>query len=318
MSTAATIIAGVGAALPAGKISNDELARSVQTSDEWIRTRTGISQRYVCSEGETTTTLASNAARHALAEAGLDRADITIVATATPDLTFPGVSSQIQQMLGYQGVAFDINAACSGFVHAMSIADSMMAQGDLTTALVVGADTFSNLLDWSDRRTAVLFGDGAGAVVLKRQFGVPGVLGFQLQGDGAFVEDLRATDGVATTQTSGFTTMNGGEVFKHAVRGMADNLTETLAAHGLDVDAVDHWVPHQANARLLQSAAKQAGISLEKVVMTVDRHANTSAASVPLALSVAVQEKRFTAGDLVAFSAFGAGFNWGTVLYRWQ
>src|SRR5208282_2184908 len=292
-------VRGVGAALPARIVTNDELARSVDTSDAWIRQRTGIKQRYVAGEGETTATLATQAAERALRHAGLTAADIdlVVVATSTPDYTFPSVATQVQAHLGIvEGAAFDLQAVCTGFVYAVATADKFLRSGSNKRALVIGAETFSRILDWSDRRTCVLFGDGAGAIVL---------------------EATESDGGLSTTMTVGHLRMEGKEVFRHAVGMVTDVIKGCFADAGVTADAIDWFVPHQANRRIIDASADKLGIPHFKVVVTVDRHGNTSAASVPLALAVAVEDGRIKPGDLVMIEAMGGGFTWGAALIRW-
>ncbi len=315
---------GTGSGLPQKVVSNEELAKTVDTSDEWIVSRTGIRQRYVCGEGESTATLAHAAARQAMEEAGVQLADLDaiVVATTSPDMSFPGVSSQVHQMLGGTASAqmvFDVQAACNGFLSALSSVEAFMHTGKIKTALVIGADAFSKLLDWSDRSTCVLFGDGAGAVVLRAEKGdgQEGLLDTALFHDGEHVEDLRSSGGVATTQTAGVLKMNGREVFRHAVRQMSAVAPVLLARNGLAINDIDWLVPHQANRRILEATAEALGLPESKVVITVDRHANTSAASIPLALATAARENTFKKGDLLLMQAFGAGFAWGGALLRW-
>ena len=315
-------IAGTGSALPARRVTNDELAQTVDTSDEWIVARTGIRARHIAGEGETTGTLATLAATRALEAAGLHASDIQliIVATATPDQTFPATATKVQAALGIDDcVAFDVAAVCSGFLYALSVADSMILAGGIDTALVIGAETFSRILDWEDRATCVLFGDGAGAMVLRAEEVAedgPGILASRLHADGAHRELLHTDGGPSTTGTVGKVRMKGREVFRHAVVNLADVLGEVLEAAGLTVADVDWVVPHQANARIIDATARKLGLPFDKVVVTVDRHANTSAASVPLAFDVARRDGRIKAGDLVMLEAMGGGFTWGASLLR--
>ncbi len=313
-------ILGTGSALPARCVSNAELAQSVDTSDEWIVERTGIRTRYIAGEDETTVTLATDAARAALAAAaiGADAIDLIVLATATPDQTFPASATKVQALLGIDDcVAFDIGAVCSGFLYALSVADSMIRAGSARTALVIGSETFSRILDWQDRGTCVLFGDGAGAVVLGEAEEGHGILATRLHADGRHNQLLYVDGGPSTTGTVGKVRMEGPAVFKHAVNNLARVLTETLDAAGLHADDVDWVVPHQANARILDATARKLGLDPGKVVVTVDRHANTSAASVPLALDVAVRDGRIKRGDLVVLEAMGGGFTWGAAAIRW-
>ena len=313
-------ILGTGSALPARRVSNAELAETVDTSDEWIVERTGIRARYIAGEGETTATLAADAARNALDAAGLDAAsiDLIVLATATPDQTFPSSATKVQAILGINDcVAFDVAAVCSGFLYALSVAESMIRAGSANTALVIGSETFSRILDWEDRGTCVLFGDGAGAVVLGGVEDGRGVLAARLHADGRHNQLLYVDGGPSTTGTVGKVRMEGPAVFKHAVTNLASVLTETLDAAGLTAADVDWVVPHQANARILDATARKLGLDPAKVVVTVDQHANTSAASVPLALDVAVRDGRIKPGDLVVLEAMGGGFTWGAAAIRW-
>ncbi len=312
-------ITGTGSALPARCVSNAELAERVDTSDEWIVERTGIRFRHVAGEGETTATLAADACRAALESAGRVPADIDLIvlATATPDQTFPASATKVQALLGVPDcVAFDVAAVCSGFLYAIQVADCMIRAGAHTRALVIGAETFSRLLDWEDRATCVLFGDGAGAVVLEATDEDRGVLATRLHADGRHNDLLYVDGGPSTTGTVGKLRMKGREVFRHAVTNLAAVLGESLAAAGLATSDVDWVVPHQANARILDATAKKLGLAREKVVVTVDRHANTSAASVPLALDAAVRDGRIKPGQLVVLEAMGGGFTWGAAVVR--
>ncbi len=318
-------VRGVGAALPAHVVTNDELARKVDTSDEWIRQRSGIAQRYVAGEGETTSTLATRAAEAALRNAGLEAGDIDliVVGTSTPDYTFPATATQVQANLGItHGVAFDLQAVCSGFVFAVATADKFLRSGSNKRALVIGAETFSRILDWNDRTTCVLFGDGAGAIVLEAQesdgaFLSPGVISARLRSDGRHRAKLFVDGGPSTTQTVGHLRMEGKEVFRHAVGMVTDVIHGCLADAGCDAKAIDWFVPHQANRRIIDASADKLGIPREKVVVTVDQHGNTSAASIPLALDIAVKDGRIKKGDLVMIEAMGGGFTWGAALIRW-
>ena len=315
-----SVVAGVGSALPKRRIDNEELAATVDTSDQWIVERTGIPSRYVAGEGETTATLARDAAVRALEHAGIDAKDVGLIvlATATPDQTFPSSATKVQAMLGIDDcVAFDVHAVCTGFLYALSIADSMIRSGVAKTALVIGAETFSRILDWEDRATCVLFGDGAGALVLKAEEGDRGILATRLHADGRHNDLLFVDGGPSTTGTVGKLRMKGREVFRHAVVNLADVLNEVLAAAGIESDDVDWVVPHQANARILDATAKKLGLPPEKVVVTVDRHANTSAASVPLALDTAVRDGRIKRGDIVVLEAMGGGFTWGAAALKY-
>ena len=317
------VITGTGSALPARRVSNAELAESVDTSDEWIVERTGIRFRHIASPEETTATLGADAAKAALAAAGIAAADIDLIvlATATPDQTFPSSATKIQTLLGIDDcVAFDVAAVCSGFLYALQVADSMIRAGAHTRALVIGAETFSRILDWEDRATCVLFGDGAGAVVLEAQDSDEasgrGILATRLHADGRHNQLLYVDGGPSTTGTVGKVRMKGREVFRHAVVNLASVLEETLGAAGIAVEAIDWVVPHQANARILDATARKLGLAPEKVVVTVDQHANTSAASVPLALDAAVADGRIKRGDLVVLEAMGGGFTWGAAAVR--
>jgi 3-oxoacyl-[acyl-carrier-protein] synthase-3 len=315
-----SVVAGVGSALPKREVTNDELAESVDTSDEWIVERTGIRSRYIAGDGETTGSLATEAARRALAHAGVDAADIDLIvlATATPDQTFPSTATKVQAALGITDcIAFDVHAVCTGFLYALSVADSMLRSGNANKALVIGSETFSRILDWSDRATCVLFGDGAGALVLSAEETESGILATKLHADGRHNDLLFVDGGPSTTGTVGKLRMKGREVFRHAVVNLADVLTEVLEEAGLNAADVDWVVPHQANARILDATAKKLGLPAEKVVMTVDRHANTSAASVPLAFDTAVKDGRIQRGDVVVLEAMGGGFTWGAAALRY-
>ena len=314
------VIKGTGSALPARRVDNAELALQIDTTDEWIVERTGIRSRYIAGEGETTATLAADASRRALEAAGIDASEVGLIvlATATPDQTFPATATKVQAMLGIPDcIAFDVQAVCSGFLYALSVADSMIRSGGPTTALVIGAETFSRILDWEDRTTCVLFGDGAGAIVLRAEDGEAGVLATRLHADGRHNELLYVDGGVSTTGTVGKLRMKGREVFRHAVGNLAAVLGEVLDAAGLTPADVDWVVPHQANARILDATARKLGLSPEKIIVTVDRHANTSAASVPLALDVAVRDGRIRRGDLLVLEAMGGGFTWGAAAVRY-
>ncbi|RBP11958.1 3-oxoacyl-[acyl-carrier-protein] synthase-3 [Roseiarcus fermentans] len=318
-------VRGVGSALPSRCVANAELVGKVDTSDEWIRQRSGITQRYVAGEGETTSTLATRAAEAALANAGLAASDIdlVVVGTATPDYTFPAVATQVQASLGIvHGVAFDLQAVCSGFVFAVTTADKFLRSGSNKRALVIGAETFTRILDWNDRTTCVLFGDGAGAMVLEAResdgaFASPGVIAARLRSDGRHRAKLYVDGGPSTTGSAGHLRMEGKEVFRHAVGMVTDVIQGCLDDAGCAASAIDWFVPHQANRRIIDASADKLGIPREKVVVTVDRHANTSAASIPLALDLAVQDGRIKAGDLVMIEAMGGGFTWGAALIRW-
>ncbi|MBL0923498.1 MAG: ketoacyl-ACP synthase III [Sphingomonadaceae bacterium] len=313
------VIKGTGSALPRNRVSNADLAAKVDTSDEWITERTGIKFRHIAEPDETTATLAADASRKALDAAGMSAADINliIVATATPDQTFPASATIVQHMLGCNGcVAFDVAAVCSGFLYAFSVAESMIRAGSAKNALVIGSETFSRILDWEDRATCVLFGDGAGAVVLSAEVGPRGVLATRLHADGQHNQLLFVDGGPSTTGTVGKLRMKGREVFRHAVTNLASVMYETLDAAGLTPEEVDWVVPHQANARIIDATAKKLGLEADKVVLTVDQHANTSAASVPLALDVAVRDGRIKPDDIVVLEAMGGGFTWGASVVR--
>jgi len=311
---------GTGSALPVRRVSNAELAETVDTSDEWIVERSGIRFRHIAGEGETTSSLATDAARRALAAAGMSatQIDLIVLATATPDQTFPASATLVQAALGIDDcVAFDVGAVCSGFLYAMSVAESMIRAGSATNALVIGAETFSRILDWEDRATCVLFGDGAGAVVLGACDDGRGVLSARLHADGRHNQLLYVDGGPSTTGTVGKVRMKGREVFRHAITNLASVRGEVLEQAGMTVADVDWVVPHQANARILDATAKKLGLAPEKVVVTVADHANTSAASVPLALDVAVRDGRIQPGDIVVLEAMGGGFTWGAAILRW-
>ena len=318
-------ILGCGGYLPERVVTNADLAKTIDTSDAWIVQRTGIRERHVAASGEKTSDLAVQAARRALAAAGIDAAevDLIVLATSTPDNTFPATAARVQAALGIkQGAAFDVQAVCTGFIYALATADNFLRSGQAKTALVIGAETFSRILDWKDRSTCVLFGDGAGALVLR---GVPsngsaserGVLSTHLHSDGSGYDLLYVDGGVSTTGTAGFLRMEGKEVFKHAVLRLAQVVDEALTANGLQARDVDWLVPHQANRRIIDAMGKKLGLPSEKVVVTIDRHANTSAASVPLALAEAASDGRIRPGHLVLLEAMGGGLTWGAGLVRW-
>ena len=318
-----SVLIGTGSALPTRVVDNAEMAKIVDTSDEWIVERSGIRQRYIAGPGETTASLATEAARAAVAAAGIEAGtiDLIILATATPDQTFPASATIVQDALGCNGgIAFDVAAVCSGFLYALGVADSMLRTGMANRALVIGAETFSRILDWEDRTTCVLFGDGAGAVILDARESddpdAPGILATKLHADGAHNQLLFVDGGPSTTGTVGKVRMKGKEVFRHAVTNLADVLREVLANTGVTAEELDWVVPHQANKRILDGTAKKLGLPPEKVIVTVDRHANTSAASVPLALDVAVRDGRIKPGHLVMLEAMGGGFTWGASLIR--
>ncbi len=315
-----SVVLGVGSALPRRRMTNEQLAETVDTSDQWIVERTGIRSRYIAGEGETTASLAADAAERALKHAGLIAADIDLIvlATATPDQTFPSSATKVQATLGINDcIAFDVHAVCTGFLYALSVADSMLRSGNAKKALVIGAETFSRILDWEDRATCVLFGDGAGALVLSAEESDGGILATRLHADGRHNDLLFVDGGPSTTGTVGKLRMKGREVFRHAVVNLADVLNEVLAASGLTSSDVDWVVPHQANARILDATARKLGLPPEKVVVTVDEHANTSAASVPLAFDTAVKDGRIKRGDVVVLEAMGGGFTWGAAVLRY-
>jgi 3-oxoacyl-[acyl-carrier-protein] synthase-3 len=319
------VVLGCGSYLPQRILTNAELARRIDTSDEWIVQRTGIKQRHIAADGEFTSHLAINAARAALADAGIDAQsiDLIVLATSTPDNTFPATAVSVQQELGiHHGVAFDLQAVCSGFVFALATADNFLRAGTHKRALVIGAETFSRILDWNDRGTCVLFGDGGGAVVLEaqEQLGTSadrGVLTTHLRSDGRHKSKLYVDGGPSSTQTVGYLRMEGREVFKHAVGMITDVIVDAFNATGLNADDLDWFVPHQANKRIIDASAHKLHIAPQKVVLTVDLHGNTSAASIPLALAVAVKDGRIKRGDVVLLEAMGGGFTWGSALVRW-
>ena len=314
-------IVGTGSYLPQKVLTNRDLELSVDTTDEWIYTRTGIRQRHIAADGEKTSDLALEASRNALRAAGIAAGDLDLIvmATTTPDMVFPSTACLLQAKLGVRNCpAFDVQAVCSGFVYGLSTADSLMRSGQYRNALVVGAEIYSRILDWSDRSTCVLFGDGAGAVVLRRD-STPGILSSHLHADGSYANLLTVPGTVSGGKVSGrpLLQMDGGGVFKFAVKAMDDLVEETLAANGMQMSDIDWLVPHQANIRIIQASAKKLGLSMEKVVVTVDRHANTSAASIPLALDEAVRDGRIRAGQHVLLEAVGGGFTWGAALVKW-
>jgi len=319
-----SVVTGCGAFLPANTVTNDDLAKFVDTSDEWISQRSGIRERHIALEGEKTSDLAVAASRSALTAAGIDGADLDLIvlATTTPDQTFPATAVRVQRTLGTNGgAAFDVQAVCSGFVYALAIANNFVAMGQAKRALVIGAETFSRILDWDDRSTCVLFGDGAGAVVLEamseREAGGRGIISTHLHSDGNYENILYVDGGPSGTGTVGKVRMNGKEVFRHAVHRLAEVVEEALAANGLKPEDIDWLVPHQANQRILDSTARRLGLPNERVVSTIARHGNTSAASIPLALAEAAGDGRIKQGQLVLTEAMGGGLTWGAALVRW-
>ncbi|WP_375595678.1 beta-ketoacyl-ACP synthase III [Algihabitans albus] len=318
-------VIGHGAYLPETIWTNDELARKVETSDDWIVKRTGIRQRHIAAEGELTSDLAVAACRQALERAGVsaNSVDLIVCATATPDETFPATATRVQAQLGMtRGAAFDVQAVCSGFVYGLAVADNFLRVGQAKTALVVGAETFSRILDWNDRGTCVLFGDGAGAVLLRAQGcnggnGDRGLLSTHLYSDGRHHDALYVDGGPSSTQTTGYLRMEGREVFRHAVVRMSEAIDTALEANDLTPGDIDWLVPHQANVRIIEAMAKRLNLPMERVVVTVDRHANTSAASIPLALDEAASDGRLQANELLLLDAMGGGFTWGSAVLRW-
>ena len=318
--TLRSVIKGSGSALPKTLVTNNELAERVDTSDDWIVERTGIRQRYIADDTETTSSLATDAAKRALDAAGIAASDIDLIilATCTPDQTFPATATKVQANLGIEDcIAFDVSAVCTGFLYAMSVADAMLRGGNARRAIVIGAETMSRIIDWEDRGTCVLFGDGAGAIVLQAEEGEAGLLDTKLHAQGQYNDLLYVDGGPSTTQTVGTIKMRGREVFRHAVVNLAGVLGETLAGAGLTPADVDWVVPHQANQRILDATAKKLGLAEEKVVITVDQHANTSAASVPLAFDVAVRDGRIQRGQIVVMEAMGGGLTWGAAVLRY-
>jgi 3-oxoacyl-[acyl-carrier-protein] synthase-3 len=320
-----SVVLGCGAYLPERVVTNDELARKMDTSDEWIQQRTGIKQRHIAADGEFTSHLALKASERALANAGLKASDLDLIvlATATPDETFPATATRVQAGLGMtKGAAFDVQAVCAGFVYGVSVADSMLKNGLASTALVIGAETFSRILDWNDRGTCVLFGDGAGAIVMRAEQGKGtsadrGVLANALHSDGRQHDILYVDGGPSSTRTTGLLRMEGKEVFKHAVVNMAAVVAEVLGKAGLEPKDIDWLIPHQANKRIIDSTGRKLGLPPERVVITVDRHANTSAASIPLALEASLADGRVKKGDLLLLEGIGGGLAWGASLIRW-
>ncbi len=326
--TSISYIAGCGSYLPERCVTNTELSEKVDTSDEWIVARTGIRERRIAAEGELTSDLAYRAAVKAIEHADFpaEEIDLVVLATTTPDQTFPATATRVQSMLNMKnGAAFDVQAVCSGFIYGLSIADNFVRAGQAETVLVIGAETFSRLLDWEDRSTCVLFGDGAGAVLVQKDKegsegaggNARGILSTHLHSDGKYADLLYVDGGPSSTQTVGHVRMTGREVFRHAVVNLAAVVDEALEANGLQRSDIDWLVPHQANKRILDSTAKKLGLSEDKVVLTVDRHANTSAASIPLALDEAVKDGRIQAGQLILLEAMGGGLTWGSSLVRW-
>lgn len=313
-------IAGIGTYLPARIMTNADMSAIVETSDEWIRERTGIAQRHIAADDEYTSDLAVEAARVAIAHAGKSIADIDliVVATATPDLTFPATATIVQNKLGiHHGAAFDVHAVCSGFLYALATADNFIKAGQATNALVIGAETFSRILDWTDRTTCVLFGDGAGAMVLSAEGEGEGLIRTHLRSDGQFCDLLYVDGGPSRTKTVGHLRMQGNQVFRHAVGKIAGSMQELADMAGIPISDIDWFVPHQANQRILEGVAKRLSIPVEKVISTVGRHGNTSAASIPLAFDAAVKDGRINRGDLVLMEALGGGFTWGAALARY-
>jgi 3-oxoacyl-[acyl-carrier-protein] synthase III len=324
MGVARSIVRGVGSYLPARVVPNAELAAKLDTSDEWIRERTGIRERRIAADGEFTSDLAIAAAQEALRAAGMlaSAVDMIVLATATPDETFPATATTVQARLGTKGAAFDLQAVCSGFIYALAVADNFIKAGQVKNCLVIGAETFSRILDWNDRTTSVLFGDGAGAMVLSAGQGEGstkdrGILSTHLFADGRHHDLLYVDGGPSKTKTTGFLRMEGREVFRHGVTNMAEAIETALQATSLTASDIDWFVPHQANQRILDATARKVGVHPSRVVSTVANHANTSAASVPLALSVAVGDGRIKPGNLVLLEAMGGGFTWGSALIRW-
>lgn len=325
MSRLRAVPAGIGSYLPERVVTNEELAKTVDTTHDWIVERTGIHRRHIAAEGETTSDIAFQAAQRALDHAGMriDEIDLIVLATATPDQTFPATATRVQHRLGMaHGFAFDVQAVCSGFVYALSVATQFIETGKARAAIVIGAETFSRILDWSDRATCVLFGDGAGALILRGEAGTGantdrGVLSTELRSDGAHNAALYVDGGPSTTGLAGHLRMNGREVFKHAVRNLAEIGDAALASASLTAEDVAWVVPHQANARIIASTAQKMGVSMDRVIVTVQDHANTSAASIPLALDVAVKDGRIQGGDLLLLEAMGGGFTWGGAALRW-
>jgi 3-oxoacyl-[acyl-carrier-protein] synthase III len=320
-----SVVLGCGGYLPARILSNDELAKSVETTDEWIVQRTGIRERHIAAPGELTSDLALHAARAALINAHVEASsiDLIVLATSTPDQTFPATAVSVQAGLGITaGAAFDLQAVCSGFVYALQVTDALLKAGSYKRALVIGAETFSRILDWNDRTTCVLFGDGAGAIVMEAQpqagtIADRGILTTHLRSDGRHKSKLYVDGGPSSTQTVGHLRMEGRDVFKHAIAMITDVIYDAFKATGTSAADIDWFVPHQANKRIIDGSTHKLGIASDKVVMTVDRHGNTSAASIPLALTDAVTDRRIKRGNLILFEAMGGGFTWGSALLRW-
>jgi 3-oxoacyl-[acyl-carrier-protein] synthase-3 len=325
VSVLRTVVKGCGGYLPERVLTNEDLAKVVDTTDEWIATRTGIKERRIAAKGELTSTMGTAAARAALDDAGMkpEDIDLIILATSTPDQTFPATAVTIQADLGIaHGAAFDVQAVCSGFVFALATADNYLKSGSFKRALVIGSEAFSRILDWDDRGTCVLFGDGAGALVVEAEMQKDsvtdrGVLATCLRSDGRYRDKLYVDGGPSSTGTVGYVRMDGPEVFRHAVTNIAEVIDATLKKTGYQASDIDWFVPHQANKRILDGAARKLGLAPEKIVITVDKHANTSAASIPLALDAACRDGRIKRGDLVLMEAMGGGFTWGAVLVRW-
>ena len=322
--TIRSVVVGLGHYLPERVVPNSEFEATLDTSDEWIKSRSGIERRHFAAEGETTSDLATKAARNALADAGLTANDLDaiVLATSTADLTFPSAATMVQAALGMnRGFAYDVQAVCAGFIYAMANANALIVSGQAKRIMVIGAETFSRIMDWSDRSTCVLFGDGAGAVILEAQDGIGnktdrGILSVDLNSDGQH-RDILYVDGGVSTQTTGFLRMQGKEVFRHAVEKLAQTATTAMEKAGIANEDVDWIVPHQANIRIIQGTAKKLGLSMDNVVVTVQDHGNTSAASIPLALSVGVERGQIKRGDVVVTEAIGGGLAWGAVVLRW-
>lgn len=318
-------VAGSGAYLPGNVVTNADLEKRVETSDEWIVARTGISRRHIAADDELTSDLALHASHAALKDAGIDAADVDLIvlATTTPDMTFPATATRVQAELGItQGAAFDVQAVCAGFIYALGVANNALMLNQANCALVIGAETFTRLLDWEDRSTCVLFGDGAGAVLLTREAwdgdaSAPGVLSTHIHSDGRFYDLLYVDGGPASTGTTGHVRMQGPEVYKHAVNKLCATVREALEANNLSSDDIDWFVPHQANKRIIDSTAKKLGLDDSRVILTVQDHANTSAASIPLAIDAGVRDGRIKKGDLLVLEAIGGGLSWGSGVVRW-